>query len=230
VWDFDRSMGTNKDCEIWSSYSGYMGNVASWMIETPSVQEAIKSVYNEFSSLVHNVLLGDESSVGANGRLHSIKYYLTEIAQSQKMDEAVFGLTAFGNCLTPYSTYARNVEYLTEWLENRVAWMDDAILVLSGEVNYFEPVYGEVNYLKVFDAAYYKQMNPDVVAVLGDSDEAAFQHFIDYGMGEGRIASRNFNVQTYKSSYADLRAAFGDDLTAYYMHYIQYGFYEGRYA
>ena len=230
VWDFDRSMGTNKDLEIWSSYSGYMGNIASWMLETPSVQKAIKSVYNEFSSLVHNVLLGDENSEGANGRLHSAKYYLAEIAQSQKMDEVVFGLAPFGNCLTPYSTYTRNIEYLTEWLENRIAWMDDAIPALSGEVNYFEPVYGGVNYLKVFDVAYYKQMNPDVVAVFGNSDEAAFQHFIDYGMREGRIASRNFNVQTYKSNYTDLRDAFGDDLATYYRHYIQYGFYEGRYA
>ena len=230
VWDFDRSMGTDRMSELRLNYSGYMHGASEWMLETPSVQEALKSVYGEFSSLVHNVLLGNEGSVGTSGHLHSIAYYHAEIAQSQKMDEVLYGLTSFDNCLTPYSTYVRNIEYLTEWIGNRIAWLDDAIPALSGEVGYFEPIYGEVNYLKVFDATYYKQMNPDVVDVYGDSDEAVFQHFIECGMSEGRVAARNFNVQAYKNNYDDLRAAFGDDLTAYYLHYIQCGFYEGRYA
>ena len=230
VWDFDRSMGINKDLERWASYSGYMGNIANWMLETPSVQEVIKSAYGEFSSLVHDVLLGDKNSVGPNERLHSLEYYIAEISQSQKMNEVVFGLTSFSNCLKPYSTYSRNIEYLAEWLQNRILWMDGTVPVLSRNVNYFEPVSDGVNYLKVFDANYYKQMNPDVVAVFGSSDEAAFKHFIDYGMGEGRVASRNFNVKKYRNGYSDLRAAYGDDLAAYYLHYIRYGFYEGRYA
>ena len=127
VWDFDRSMGINADTENWRTWQDYMQSNITWMRETPSVQKAAKSVYSEFSSLVHNVLLGSYSAVGENGYLHSISYYRSQIAQSQKMNQVLYGLTSFSNCTTPYSTYARNFEYLAQWLQNRISWLDDAI-------------------------------------------------------------------------------------------------------
>lgn len=39
----------------------------------------------------------------------------------------------------------------------------------------------------VFDAEYYAQNNPDVVAALGTGQEALYQHYVAYGKGEGRL-------------------------------------------
>lgn len=39
-----------------------------------------------------------------------------------------------------------------------------------------------------FDAEYYAQNNPDVVAALGNSADAMLQHYVQYGRAEGRKA------------------------------------------
>ena len=54
------------------------------------------------------------------------------------------------------------------------------------------------------------------------------QHFVNYGMAEGRQAKSSFNVTSYRLQYADLRRAYGNDLKSYYMHYVYYGAKEGR--
>ncbi len=38
----------------------------------------------------------------------------------------------------------------------------------------------------VFDAEYYAQNNPDVVAALGNSEEALYAHYVNFGKSEGR--------------------------------------------
>ena len=43
----------------------------------------------------------------------------------------------------------------------------------------------------VFDAEYYAQMYPDVVAALGTDADALYQHYINYGRTEGRSGSAN---------------------------------------
>lgn len=37
-----------------------------------------------------------------------------------------------------------------------------------------------------FDAQFYAERNPDVVAAVGDSPDALYKHYIDYGQAEGR--------------------------------------------
>lgn len=85
-------------------------------------------------------------------------------------------------------------------------------------------------YSAVFDAAYYADRYPDLKAAYGDNDSALLQHFIQYGMAEGRQGSSQFDVYSYKNLYPDLRAAFGNNLKSYYMHYISSGKAEGRKA
>ena len=81
----------------------------------------------------------------------------------------------------------------------------------------------------VFDADYYMEANPDTDVLTGGYDAgAAFTHFLDYGMAEGRRGNEEFDVNSYRNQYGDLRAAYGDDLISYYLHYIDYGRSEGR--
>ena len=49
-------------------------------------------------------------------------------------------------------------------------------------------------------------------------------------MKEGRIAKKNFDVQSYMYNYRDLRRAFGSNTESYYKHYMKYGVREKRVA
>ena len=87
---------------------------------------------------------------------------------------------------------------------------------------------GEARYLGVYDYDYYIEQNPDVYAAYGNDRTAAFQHFLAYGMAEGRVASPCFDVSYYRAAYGDLASAFGDDNEQYYYHFTLYGMAEGR--
>lgn len=85
-----------------------------------------------------------------------------------------------------------------------------------------------IDYSPVFDPTYYAQVNGDIRAAFGLNTELLLNHFINYGMNEGRVASPYFSCNSYRLQYADLRAAFGNDKRSYYMHYLNYGRQEGR--
>ncbi|MBQ9609305.1 MAG: CAP domain-containing protein [Lachnospiraceae bacterium] len=87
-----------------------------------------------------------------------------------------------------------------------------------------------VDYSSVYDYSYYINKYSDLKSAFGSNQAAAFNHFINNGMNEGRQASEDFNVSIYKANYADLRAAYGNDLKSYYLHYINHGKKEGRNA
>lgn len=94
-----------------------------------------------------------------------------------------------------------------------------------------KPTQTELKYVsQVFDAAYYQEQNPDVAAVVGSDARRLLNHYVAFGIWEGRNASATFNATTYKDNYVDLQNAFGDNLYAYCRHYIEYGIGEGRNA
>ena len=85
-----------------------------------------------------------------------------------------------------------------------------------------------MDYSAVFDADYYLKNNPDVAKWANNDNDMALQHFINYGMAEGRRGNEAFDVQSYYNEYPDLRAAFGTDIVRYYEHYATFGKGEGR--
>lgn len=87
-----------------------------------------------------------------------------------------------------------------------------------------------IDYSLVFNPSFYANQYADLKKAFGENSESLFQHFVDYGMREGRQASGAFNVKAYQNNYEDLQNAFGNDLPSYYKHYIRYGYKEGRKA
>ncbi len=81
---------------------------------------------------------------------------------------------------------------------------------------------------QLFNAKEYAEMYQDVVIVLGDDEETLWNHFVEYGLAEGRALCKDFNVFAYRAAYEDLQIVFGNDLVAYYMHYVNYGIKEQR--
>ncbi len=233
VWDFGSSFGTRTDIQsLGLTYSGYFQALRSQnvYIKDPAVQAAVKRIYqDQFKDLIDNIVLGDESAKGTY--LNSLVSYYNEISSSQTMNQVLWGVLSFETGFAPSSTYTGNIDYLTLWIKNRNEWLYSSIMTWDGSTIENDPtVYDGTDYGLVYDYSYYINQYPDLKAAFGDDSEAALEHFVKYGMAEGRQASLDFNLQTYKDRYPDLQAAFGDDNALYYQHFIQYGFYEGRTA
>lgn len=85
-----------------------------------------------------------------------------------------------------------------------------------------------------FDSQYYAANNPDVVAEVGDSSEALYNHFAEFGFYEGRQPNASFNVNVYYSANSDLQErtkdmSYAERILFLYNHYIEQGKNEPRY-
>ena len=78
--------------------------------------------------------------------------------------------------------------------------------------------YGGKNYANVYNYDYYCAHNQDIVSVLGTDPNAVLDHFVNYGMSEGRQAISSFNVYTYRDQHPDLANLWGDNLPNYYLY------------
>lgn len=78
----------------------------------------------------------------------------------------------------------------------------------------------------IFDAEYYAQQYPDLQKAFGNDEKALFEHYVKYGLAEGRNGSRILDVADYRRCYPDLKEAFGTDWEAYVDHYYANGIYE----
>ena len=77
--------------------------------------------------------------------------------------------------------------------------------------------YGGHDYSNVYDYSYYRSQNADLRAAFGNDANAYLQHFVNYGMAEGRQGRASFNVYTYRDEHPELWEKFGDNLRGYYL-------------
>lgn len=88
--------------------------------------------------------------------------------------------------------------------------------------------YDIVQYL--FDSEVYAKMNPDLTAAFGYNEIRLKDHWLRYGIAEGRIASLVFDNKYYLTLNTDVKNVFGNNYIASYNHFVQYGFQEKRQA
>ncbi len=85
------------------------------------------------------------------------------------------------------------------------------------------------DYSVIFNSDYYYNMHPDLQLSVGKDTDALLEHFVEYGMKEGRAGSADFNVKAYMKNNPDLVGLLkAEDLTLYYTHFVKYGLTEGR--
>lgn len=58
----------------------------------------------------------------------------------------------------------------------------------------------------VLDAAFYLAIYPDLQAAFGSDTEAARQHWLTYGIAEGRVGSPTFDIGQYRALHPELAA------------------------
>lgn len=116
--------------------------------------------------------------------------------------------------------YPNQTQYHKGW-QNRYKKEMAECLSMVGE--------SEQEFAGVYEYEYYLEKNPDVAAYYGDDRRGAFEHFLNYGMKEGRASAPGFDVASYYNANVDLRRAYGiNDLSKYYRHYVEYGKNENR--
>lgn len=84
-----------------------------------------------------------------------------------------------------------------------------------------------------FDYIRYAEENPDLKQVYGYDKNALYEHYINIGKSEGRMAyfeggARYFDYMAYLEMYPELEAAYGNDYEKLYIHYMTIGKNEGR--
>lgn len=80
----------------------------------------------------------------------------------------------------------------------------------------------------IFDAKYYADSYSDLKETFGYDENQLYNHFITYGLKEGRNMSPILDVVAYREAYGDLNEAFGDNWDAYVNHFLDYGASEMR--
>lgn len=130
---------------------------------------------------------------------------------------------AFGSSLKSY--YLHYIEYGKK--EGRIATDDNSSVDSDNKIEGVTKYRG-LEFKQVYNFNYYIEKYPDIKQVYGNDPEKALEHFVKYGMEEGRSGNADFNVHAYRANYSDLRAAFGNNLEKYYIHYLRYGVAEGR--
>ena len=75
----------------------------------------------------------------------------------------------------------------------------------------------------VFDAWYYHAQHGDLAKAFGLVPKSLFNHYVNYGITEGRKASPIFDVKDYISLNGDLKQAFGNNYAKGIKHFAEFG-------
>jgi hypothetical protein len=100
---------------------------------------------------------------------------------------------------------------------------ESAFLRCLAVTSYYYPYYGEA-----IVPSYYLQRYPDLVAAFGWDERRACQHYVEFGIAEGRQASPVFDVHYYLANNPDVLAAFGYSTHSALQHWEAFGIHEGR--
>ncbi len=177
----------------------------------------------------------DLQDVYANNRKKFLEHFLNYGMNEGRQGNESFDVTSYYNEYADLrSTYGTN---LKKYYEHYIKYGQTEGRHATGcsSLKDYVTTYGGTDYSAVYDGSYYAINNTDVTkwATFGPdlvSDAKLIQHFLNYGMNEGRQGNESFDVTSYYNEYADLRSTYGTNLKKYYEHYIKYGQKEGRHT
>ena len=161
---------------------------------------------------------------GYTAMVYANKYMLTDHLDASELSSRYKIWLANYTTSTSYSGYYDVWQYSSKGNVNGISGLVDCNFWYQES----DTVYQGIDYAAVYNYAYYTSLYADIRAAFGDDRQDTLEHFVKYGMSEGRQGCADFNVTIYKDRYADLRQLFGNDLKKYVMHYIEFGKAEGR--
>lgn len=77
----------------------------------------------------------------------------------------------------------------------------------------------------IFNATFYRNKYSDLTSM---TDAQLYQHFLDYGLSEGRQGSALFNIKYYLNQNTELKEIYGSDYEQAFDHFVTFGQRENR--
>lgn len=218
------------------NYLGVNGNIAVSLTSISGTVTDSGSSNSSGSNSQTNVATGTPSAklkAGDSFKLTSVPFYVSSSAKTSNSKKS--------GTFWVWSNEVINGRIRLTNAKSRVGisgmvsgWVDESVLIsmLTPSTNTSTSatkfVHEGLDYSIIFNPSWYAKTYADVKKVYGTNATKLFDHFIKYGMKEGRKPCEHFDVHVYRNRYADLRKAYGTNLPEYYKHYIKYGFKEGR--
>ena len=123
IWDCDRAFDQHRVENSSSFADGFLSG------NTQLMSAARRLYANKLKPAVEGILLGDKTAVSSDGKLHSIAFYEEQIAASQAMDQALWGLAPLDD---PWLSFDRSsgkswssyVNDLSSFANQRLAFLD----------------------------------------------------------------------------------------------------------
>lgn len=146
-----------------------------------------------------------------------------------KLNNSVMGMWQFGG----ETNYIRTNKVAGQVCDQDYCYVDYPYDIKRLGLNGYPKnpnMYDGVDYSTVYNLDFYKSHYPDLKKAYGNDSSRYLEHFVKFGMSEGRQAKEEFNVWVYQYLYKDLREAYGDKLPRYYRHFIDFGSKEKRHA
>ena len=150
-------------------------------------------------------------------------YYL----QTNQDVASAYGANNYTGAITHYLTYGINEQRLANQEFIPIYYQDTNLDFAnnyggSGSQMLTSPV--------IFDAQYYLSLNNDVANFYGSTNyDGAKSHWLQYGITEGRIASRSFSSSYYLANNVDVANAYGAiNYAGAISHWMTFGINEGR--
>lgn len=85
-------------------------------------------------------------------------------------------------------------------------------------------VLDKIDYSPVFDYRFYYEHNSDIALAFPSDPYGALNHYLTFGIKEGRMAHPRFSIESYVNGNPHLRKLFGDDRRAYLDYYLAHPF------
>lgn len=117
-----------------------------------------------------------------------------------------------------YTNMNRKTTTTTTTMSNQQSWQAEQVIYPTNYDNI------------IFNAKFYATKYNDLYNLYSNDSLKLYEHFMTFGMQEGRQGSEIFNVFTYKDNNEDLQNTFGNELTLYYQHFLDIGQFENRIA
>lgn len=123
--------------------------------------------------------------------------------------------------------------YKTAWVKGNYSisngWFIKSTGAATNKINNTSGLSSSQIKTMTFHSIYYANRYPDLKAAFGYDEAKLYNHWLTYGIKEGRSASPVLDLYYYLKNNMDLIRAFGAaNYSAAYQHFITYGYNEGR--
>ncbi len=190
------------------------------------------SIISEYMLIKYHKENASDSS-----RYYNLKSDVVQVSHHgvQSMAKEIYGLINpdIAMWCTPYYIYAsRPGDYLTtyyirQWFRTTLATTNyisyDGVDVLSFPVKRYAGAVSVPEALRpyVFDGEYYADRYPELKEAYGTDEDKLYEHFIHYGIEEGRCASPFFDVSFYSNYHSqNLQEQMKGDYVKAFKHFL----------